>query len=202
MTATTASFDGPASTRVLADLLPSVRWRTLALIVGGALLTAAAAQIRFSAGISPVPITGQTFAVLLCGAGLGARRGAASQMLYWALGAIGLPFYTGADGGWDVATGVTGGYLVGFVLAAFIIGLLAERGQDRHVLTSIPAMLAGTAVIYAMGTAWLAHKLGVPISSATESDALSLGVTPFLVADTLKFVLAGALTPIAWRLVK
>lgn len=187
---------------VLVDLAPAVRWRSVAFVVGGALLTAAAAQIRISTGISPVPITGQTFAVLLCGAGLGASRGAASQALYWTLGAIGLPFYTGGEGGWEAAIGSTGGYLAGFVVAAFVIGLLAERGQDRQLLTSIPAMLAGTAIIYAMGAGWLAHDLGVPVSSATERDALSLGVTPFLVGDAIKLVLAGSLCPLAWRLVR
>jgi biotin transport system substrate-specific component len=164
------------------------------LVVGFALLTAGAAQITFHLPWTPVPVTGQTFAVLLAGGALGARRGALSQGLYVALGAIGLPFYADGDGGWEAATGATAGYLVGFVVAAALVGWLAERKQDRHIVTSLEAMLAGSAVIYLFGVTWLAHDLGV---SATE--AIELGLTPFIIGDTVKLALAGALLPAAWR---
>jgi biotin transport system substrate-specific component len=176
--------------------LPRTRWRTAVGVVGFALLTAVAAQVRFHLPFTPVPLTGQTFAVLLTGAALGMRAGAASQALYLVLGLIGLPVYTDFEGGWHAATGSTGGYLVGFVVAAAIVGALAERRQDRSFLTSVPAMLTGTAVIYTFGALWLAHHLGVSVSKAVE-----LGVSPFLIGDAVKLVLAGLLLPMAWHMV-
>jgi biotin transport system substrate-specific component len=188
---TAATPSGPLT---LADLLPRSRLRTIALVVGFALLTALAAQITIPLPWTPVPVTGQTFAVLLAGATLGWRAGGASQLLYVALGAIGLPFYQGGASGWSYASGATGGYLVGFVVAATLVGLLAERRADRSVVTSIPAMLAGTAVIYLFGVTWLAHTLG-----ADASTALEKGLLPFIVGDALKLVVAGALLPAAWK---
>jgi biotin transport system substrate-specific component len=185
-----------AATLVDALPLPQVKWRSAALVTLFALVTAAAAQISFTLPWTPVPVTGQTFAVLLAGGALGARRGALSQGLYVALGAIGLPFYADGDGGWTAATGATAGYLVGFVLAAALVGWLAERRQDRHVLTSIEAMLAGTALIYGSGVVWLAHHLNV-----SAAEAVELGLTPFVIGDALKLALAGLLLPAAWRLV-
>lgn len=196
--------------RTLADAIPtpSVRTRRIArevaVVVGFAALTAVFAQIRFNLGFTPVPITGQTFAVLLAGTALGWQRGLASQAVYWAAGIV-MPFAWYADdetgtsisAGWKVATGTTAGYLAGFVLAAAVVGYLAERGQDRSVATSIPAMLAGTAVIYTCGVLWLAYKINVPVATG-ETNAISLGVTPFLVGDVLKLVAAGLLTPLAW----
>lgn len=176
--------------------LPRTRWRTALGVVGFALLTAVAAQIRFHLPFTPVPVTGQTFAVLLTGAALGMRAGAASQAFYLALGLIGLPVYTDFEGGWHAATGSTGGYLVGFVVAAAVVGALAERRQDRSFLTSVPAMLAGTAIIYTLGALWLAHHLDVSLSKAVE-----LGVSPFLIGDAVKLVAAGLLLPVAWRFV-
>lgn len=168
-------------------------------VTGFALLTALAAQISIPLGFTPVPLTGQTFAVLLSGAALGANRGALSQLLYIFLGAVGLPFYAGAEGGWQAATGATAGYLIGFVAAAFVIGALAQRGQDRHALTAVPAFLAGSAIIYAFGAGWLAYFLGLPLTAAAgESSAVSLGVAPFLIGDLLKALVAGLLLPSAW----
>jgi biotin transport system substrate-specific component len=187
---------------VLADRLPIVdeRVRSAALVVGGALLTAAAAQITIHLPWTPVPITGQTFSVLLVGGALGWRRGALSQLLYVALGAAGLPFYAanaeGQRGGWELTTGPTAGYFVGFVLAAAIVGWLAQRGQDRRLDTSITAMLAGTAVIYLCGVWWLAYDLGLDAETA-----MAQGMTPFVIGDMLKLALAGATLPTAWRLV-
>jgi len=176
--------------------LTSSRLRTALLVAGAVLLTAAAAQISFVLPWTPVPVTGQTFAVLLTSAALGMRLGAASQFIYIGLGAIGLPFYADAQGGWTAATGATAGYLIGFVLAAALIGRLAEDHQDRALITSIPAMLAGTAIIYACGATWLAHNLNVSAAKAVE-----LGVAPFLIGDTVKLVAAGALVPATWRLI-
>lgn len=176
--------------------LPKVgaRTRDAVLVIAGALLTAAAAQLTVHLPWTPVPITAQTFAVLLIGGSLGWRRGAASMALYVALGAVGLPFYAEATGGWTIATGTTAGYLVGFIFAAALVGWLAERGQDRRLDTSIPAMLAGTAVIYLLGVSWLAHDLGVD-----STTAIGYGLTPFVVGDLLKLAVAGLVLPVAWN---
>lgn len=179
----------------LADLVPRVRLRTPALVLGFALATALAAQITFPLPWTPVPVTGQTFAVLVTGAALGWRRGAAAQLLYVALGAVGMPFYAEGGSGWTVATGATGGYLVGFVVAAALVGALAERRKDRSVRTAVPAMLAGTAVIYAIGTLWLARTLDVSLLKAVD-----LGIVPFAVGDAVKLAAAGVVLPAAWRL--
>jgi len=172
---------------------------TVALVAGFALLSALAAQFRVYLPGTPVPITGQTFAVLLAGAALGSWAGSASQLLYVGLGMIGLPVFAGGQGGWSYATGPTLGYLVGFVAAAWLVGRLAERGQDRSPWTAIPAFLAGTVVIYTFGVAWLMQA--VPGIDGL-GQALAIGVAPFLVGDLLKIVLAGVALPVAWRLVE
>lgn len=194
-----AAIDGGVAPRTLIDVIRIERTvvRDAVAIVGFALLTAAAAQISFHLPWTPVPITGQTFAVLLTGATLGMRRGALSQFLYIALGAVGLPLYADGAGGWKDATGATAGYLVGFVVAAAVVGALADRRQDRTLLTSLPAMLAGTAVIYLLGVWWLAADLNV---SATK--AIELGVAPFLIGDAIKLGAAGLLLPAAWKAVR
>ena len=145
-----------------------------------------------------MPITGQTFAVLLAGAALGSQLGAASQGLYWFLGATGLPFYADGGGGWQAATGATAGYLVGFVVAAYVVGLLAERNQDRNVVTAIPAFLTGSAIIYGFGVAWLWVSVE---AFTTAEEAMAAGLTPFIVGDLVKIALAGVLLPTAWKLV-
>ena len=179
-------------------VFPRSRVATITMMIGFALLTALAAQIRIPVPGTPVPITGQTFAVLLAGAALGSRAGAGSQAIYWALGAIGLPFYTNASGGWEVATGATAGYLVGFIAAAWVVGALAERGQDRNVWSAVPAFLAGNAVIYTFGVTWLLVSVeGI----TTMSEALTAGFTPFVVGDAVKIIVVGLLLPLAWKLV-
>jgi len=186
-------------TRTIANVvIPRTAATTAALTIGFALLTALAAQIAIPVPGSPVRITAQTFAVLLAGAALGPRVGAGSQLLYWSMGAIGLPFYANTSGGWEAATGATGGYLFGFIVAAWVVGHLAERGQDRTISTAIPAFLAGNAVIYLFGIPWLI--VAVP-SIDTLSTALGAGFVPFVIGDLVKIVAAGLLMPAAWKLV-
>lgn len=199
MTTTTIS----SSTQVLADLFPQRESRSRAiaqdavLVVGFALLTALAAQIEIPLGFTPVPLTGQTFAVLLSGAVLGMRRGALSQLTYWLAGLVGLPFYSGGAGGWEKGTGATMGYLVGFVVAAGAIGYLAEKKHDRNFATSLPAMLLGSTIIYAFGATWLSIHLNLPLANG-EQNAISLGVAPFLVGDLLKALVAAGCTTSVW----
>lgn len=189
--------------RVLIDLVPSAKVRDAVAVVGFALLTAAAAQISIPLGFTPVPLTGQTFAVLLAGGVLGANRGAASQLLYVLMGAAGLPFYADGASGItaDGALIATFGYLVGFVVASWIVGLMAQRQQDRSVLSAIPAFLAGTVTIYAIGASVLAWRLGIPFAAElSEPSALAFGIAPFVIGDVLKAVVAGLLLPGAWKL--
>lgn len=185
---------------VLADLAAHTRARSAVLVVTGTLLVAVASQIRIPLGFTPVPINGGTFAVMVVGAALGARRGGLALLLFLVGGLVGMPFFAGGGSGWQYVTGATGGYLVAYVLAAVLLGCVAERGVDRRVRTAVPAMLVATAVIYTMGAAWLAIRLGVPFLGR-EGSAWSMGVQPFLVGDVLKLVLAGLVLPAAWRLV-
>jgi biotin transport system substrate-specific component len=162
------------------------------LIVGASLLTALAAQLALPVPWSPVPITGQTFMVLLSGAVLGSRRAFLAQALYLAEGAIGLPVF--AAGGAGVATfaGPTAGYLFAFPLAAALTGVLAERGWDRHFSTMLVAMLIGSAVVFSLGLAVLARF--VPAGSL-----LAAGLYPFILGDLIKATLAALAFPAAWR---
>ena len=154
------------------------------LVVGYALLTGLAAQIKFF--VNPaVPITGQTFAVLLAGATLGSKRGFASMSVYLAAGIIGLPVF--ASGG--AISGASRGYLIGFVAAAVVVGYLAERGWSSNPYKLITAMFAGEVLIYAFGLPWLAFY--VP-----RDKVLEYGLTPFIFGDTFKLLLAALLVPI------
>ena len=170
--------------------------RDLLLILGFGVVTALSAQVAFYIG--PVPITGQTFAVLLAGALLGSRRGALSQLTYLALGTMGAPIFAGWHGGPAVLMGPTGGYLIGFVAAAFVIGLLAERGWDRRIWSMAIAMLFGNVVIYAFGLSWLACWLS---HFAPESSAFTVGLYPFIPGDMLKIALAAVALPSGWALI-
>ena len=190
---------------VLTDLIPMPRimeksvTRDATLVLGGALFTALCAQVVIPLGFTPIPITGQTFAVLAVGGALGSRRAIASQALYWLLGAIGLPFYAKASGGWSSATGPSFGYFVGFVVAAGIVGWYADHRNDRNFVMSLSAMALSTTVIYFFGALWLAHSIGVPVASG-ETNAISLGVAPFLAGDAVKLVLAALISPVGWAL--
>ena len=166
--------------------------RDVLLILSFSVVTALSAQIAFYIG--PVPITGQTFAVLLAGALLGSRRGALSQLTYLGMGAMGAPIFAGWHGGIGVLMGPTGGYLIGFVAAAFVVGFLAERGWDRRFWSMALAMLIGNIVIYAFGLPWLANF--VPSGSV-----LAAGLYPFIPGDLTKLVLATVALPSGWALV-
>ncbi len=170
--------------------------RDIALIIAGSLLVAALAQISIPLPFTPVPLTGQTFAVLLVGSALGSKRGLASMVLYIIEGVLGLPFFAGGASGLHVLVGATAGYLMGFVAAAYVIGLLAERGLERSIRTSLVPFAIGTLVIYLFGVAWLAIVLG------SVSKAIVAGLLPFLVGDAIKLILAALALPAAWKLVK
>jgi biotin transporter BioY len=165
------------------------------LVVGFACLTAAFAQISFWVG--PVPVTGQTFAVLLTGALLGSRRGALSQLSYLAIGATGLPFWFALGGPPGIArlVGPTGGYLIGFVAVAYLVGWLAERGWDRRIWTAALAMLAGETVLYVFGLTWLVRF--VPVGKV-----LQVGLYPFVIGDLIKVAAAALMLPSAWLLLR
>jgi biotin transport system substrate-specific component len=170
--------------------------RDLVLIIIGSLFVALLARVEIPLPGSPVPITGQTFGVLLAGAALGSKRGAASMALYLAEGALGLPFFAGGAHGMKIVVGATGGYLIGFIVAAYVIGLLAERGLERSVRTSFVPFLVGTVIIYICGVSWLAIVMG------SLGDALKFGLIPFLIGDAIKLIAAALALPAAWKLVR
>lgn len=183
----------------LPRILERTRVRDAVLILGGALFTALSAQVVIHLGFTPVPLTGQTFAVLTVGGVLGAKRAMSSQLLYWIMGAVGLPFYQSANSGWDYATGSTFGYFVGFLLAAGITGWFADRRNDRHYLMSLSSLFLASGVIYICGSLWLAYRLNIPVA-AGEVNAVSMGVSPFLAGDVIKALLAAAVAPLGWAL--
>lgn len=175
--------------------LPRSGIMSFILVVAAAALTALAAQWRIQLPFTPVPITGQTFAVLLTGAALGWKLGAAGQMLYVAVGALGAPVFTRASGGIEVIQGATGGYLIGFIFAAGLVGWMAEHRQDRTFATMFTAFILGSVVIYAFGVVGLMAATGANLLEGVE-----LGVVPFLLGDLIKGAAAGVLLPGAWRL--
>ena len=164
------------------DETETVHRLVLALVL--ACLTGLGAYVRVYTPLSPVPFTAQVFFALLSGAVLGSRWGGASQMLYVLLGVAGVPWFAGGASGVSYVTGATGGYLVGFVLAAYVVGLAVERGP-RNATRLLPVMMAGVLVIYALGAAWLAVLLGLP-----AGEAIALGVAPFILLDAVKAALA------------
>ncbi|MCX5397025.1 biotin transporter BioY [Streptomyces sp. NBC_00102] len=179
---------------VLADLLPAVRNRAAvdaALVMGGAALTGLAAQISVPIPGSPVPVTGQTFAALLIGSALGARRGFLSMALYAVVGMAGVPWFSGGTSG---AGGASFGYILGMLLAATVVGALARRGGDRSVLRTAGTMVVGSAVTYAVGVPYLALSTGM-----SASAAIAAGLTPFLIGDAVKALLAMGALPASWK---
>jgi biotin transport system substrate-specific component len=168
------------------------------LVAIGVALIAASAQISIDLPHTPVPITGQTFGALLVGGAYGASRGFVTFAAYLVVGGLGYGVFAGHTSGWDVLrfSSATGGYLVGMLVAAGVVGWLADRGWDRKPWRSLPTMLQGNVVIYAFGATWLAHALNVDAQAAWD-----LGVKDFLIGDALKILLAAGLLPSAWWVV-
>jgi biotin transport system substrate-specific component len=180
----------------------SARVRHAILVVIGALFIAVTANVAIPILGTPVPVTAQTFGVLVVGGALGFRRGAMAATLYLLIGAVGLPVYAQHAAGVDTFASIgsggivlapTGGYLVGFVIAAGLVGRLAELGWDRTIPGSLAAFSLGTLVIYLAGVPWLAVSLGV-----SAREAVDLGLAPFLVGDALKLLVVAGVFPIAW----
>ncbi|MFI9718251.1 biotin transporter BioY [Streptomyces sp. NPDC052396] len=193
----TAANAVPGTGTVLADLLPAssaarARVRDAALILGGAALTGVTAQIAVPVPGSPVPVSGQTFAALLVGTALGARRGFLSLALYAVAGMAGMPWFAEARSG---AAFPSFGYVLGMLLAATVVGALARRGGDRSALRTAGTMVLGSAIIYAVGVPYLALAAHLSLT-----DAIAAGLTPFLIGDALKAALAMGALPAAWRL--
>jgi biotin transport system substrate-specific component len=174
----------------------NARVRDIALVVAGAMLVYLTARISIPVPGSPVPITGQTFGVLLVGGALGFRRGLAAVLLYVLLGVVGLPFFAEGKGGLTVILGASGGYLIGFILAGALVGRLAELGWDRHLAGAVGAMVIGNALIYVVGLPWLAF-----VAHFDAATAVQKGLVPFIFGDILKLVLAAVVFPAAWWVV-
>ncbi len=162
----------------------------MALALAGVALLSLSAQVRFPLPFTPVPVTGQTFAVLFLGASLGSRLAVGSVAGYWVVGACGMPVFNGGSGGWAIVSGPTGGYMFGFAAAAFVVGWFAERGWDRGKGILIPLLL-GEALIYAFGLPWLALFVG-------PRHVLQAGLFPFIPGDAVKIAAVTAALPGGW----
>ena len=181
------------SPRTLGDAIPGGLVRSVALVAGGAVLVGLTAQVQIPLWFTPVPLSLQTFSVLLVGAVLGSKRGVASMALYTLLGVAGVGWFAGQQSGWAFASF---GYILGFVAAAFVVGKLAERGADRTPVKAAGVMALGNLVIYALGVPWLMIFTGMGLL-----QAIALGVLPFLIGDAIKIAAAAGLLPAAWKLV-
>jgi biotin transport system substrate-specific component len=168
------------------------------LVAVGVALIAASAQVSIPLPHTPVPLTGQTFGALLVGGAYGARRGFVTFGVYLVVGGLGYGVFAQHASGWDVLklSSATGGYLIGMLVAAGLVGGLADRGWDRKAWRSLPAMILGNVVIYAVGAAWLAHALDLDAVQTWNA-----GIKDFLVGDAIKIVLAAGLLPAGWKLV-
>ena len=178
--------------RVLADVLPGGLARDVLLVAATVLLLIGAGQVTIPLPWTPVPLSLGTFAVIASGAALGSLRGFASVAIYFVAGIAGAPIFAQHTSGWHFASF---GYLIGMLVAAPLVGLLAERGWSRTVPTMAVSALIGSLVVYAFGVPWLMHFLGVDFAKG-----LSLGVTPFLVGDGLKIAAIALLLPAGWKL--
>jgi biotin transport system substrate-specific component len=186
----------PQAATLRLAVLPRAGFLADALLVcAGVALISASAQISIKLPFTPVPITGQTFSVLLVGAALGTGCGAASGLLYVLLGLV-APVYAGGAHGWEVITGASGGYLLSYPFVAALTGYLAEKRWDRRFSSAIGAMLTGNVVIYLFGLPWLAAVLNTNLQETLEK-----GLYPFVPGDTFKLYLAALALPGAWRLV-
>jgi biotin transport system substrate-specific component len=194
--ATSESALGRRGRIVLADVLPGERLRDGLLIVAFACLTGLSAQWGAKLSFTPVPVTGQTFAILLGGVALGAGRALSGMVLYLVVGLTPwVPWFAGGRGGTDVMMNASFGYIIGFIFAAGLVGKLAERGWDRTPLRTIATMVAGNLVIYAFGVPWL-----MAVAPSSLATGLSKGVVPFLPFDAIKIVAAAGLLPAVWAL--
>ena len=190
------SFEHAQPDTLIGAALAPLDWtRSVSLAVVFSLLTALAAQIVIPIG--PVPITGQTFAVLLTGALLGSRLGAMAMIVYLVEGGVGLPFFYGGSGGIGHLLGPTGGYLVAFPAAAFITGAFAENGWDKRFVTSVAAMAVGSIVILLAGWVWFAALMHTPLPAA-----FMVSVAPHIAGDIIKILLAAAVLPTGWAVLK
>jgi len=186
------SHAAAARPAVLGDLVPGRLVRDVALVVGAAALVGVAAQISIPVPGTPVPVSGQTFAVLLSGAALGFGRAVAAMALYALAGVLGMPWFASGASGWHFASF---GYILGFVLAGAVVGALAARGGDRSPVRTVATMAIGTLLIYAVGVPWL-----MAMTHSGLGAAFRMGVRPFLIGDVLKVLLAAGLLPGAWRI--
>jgi biotin transport system substrate-specific component len=191
-----SALPAPFHTRrplVLADVVPGALVRDVLLVLGGAAFTGLMAQISIPVAGSPVPVTGQTFAALTVGAALGWQRGLGSMLLYLLAGMVGVPWYADHSSGVHIPSL---GYVIGFVLAAGLVGALASRGGDRSPLRTIGTMVLGNIVIYAVGVPYLMADLNVSLATAWD-----IGMKNYLLGDALKILLAAGCLPLAWRVV-
>jgi biotin transport system substrate-specific component len=163
------------------------------LVAGGAAFVGLLAQVAIP--LWPVPITGQTLAVLLVGSTLGALRGVIAMAVYAVVGIAGVPWFSDASAGWQVVAGPTGGYIIGFIVAAGLTGWLAQRNWDRKVLGAFASFTAGTVITFAVGLPWLAASLGL-----TLEQTLQAGLYPFILGGIIKALLAAGIIPLAWKL--
>jgi biotin transport system substrate-specific component len=183
----------PAAPRlVLADrIIPRHLVTDITLVVLGAALVGGFAQLFVP--LWPVPVTGQTLAVLLVGATLGAVRGALAMVVYAVVGIVGVPWFSESGSGWQVIAGPTGGYIVGFVFSAFLVGWLSERHWDRRLLKALALFLGGSVAVFAIGLPWLSFVLGTDLATTLE-----YGLWPFIIGGIIKALLAAGLLPLAW----
>jgi biotin transport system substrate-specific component len=181
---------------VLADALPGARARDAALVLAGTAFMMLMSQIAIPVPPSPVPITGQTLAAVVGGAALGSARGSLA-MLLWAAAGLFLPVYSDGGSGLHHLTGATGGYIVGLVLAAYVVGWLAERGADRRVLVAFAAFVAGQLLVFGFGVPWLKLSTGISWSTAVHD-----GFAIFIVGGLIKAAVAAGVLPSAWALVR
>lgn len=180
-----------ARPRVLADLFAGSRSREAALVLAGTAIIILAGRLAIPLPFTPVPISLATFAVIGTGAAFGARRAAASAGLYLVLGVLGAPVFADGRSGWAFASF---GYVIGYVVAAVVVGGLAQRGASGRAWTMGACAVVGTALVYVFGVAWMVVSLGIGLSQAVQ-----LGVVPFLVGDALKIMVLAGVIPPAWR---
>ncbi len=173
--------------------IPAGRTLTFASVIAGSLLIALCAQISIDVPFSPVPITGQTFGVLLVAALLGLRQGTAAVLAYLAEGALGLPVFAGGAAGAQHLVGPTGGYLAGFVLAAVFVGFVLQRSERKSLLTTVLAMSGGTALIFAMGIGWLFSFSAIAGDSISPDIILNAALYPYLPGAGIKILAAAGL---------